>query len=135
VAKEQTMASGAMPVVYLPHGGGPWPFVELGMGRAEFDGLSSYLRSLHELPPRPPLALLVISAHWEAPVPTVMSGARPPLLFDYYGFPPESYALTWPAPGQPQLAARVRALLGGAGLATAQDGERGFDTAPLCRSS
>ena len=30
------------------------------------------------------------------------------MLYDYYGFPPESYTLTWPAPGSPALAARVR---------------------------
>jgi aromatic ring-opening dioxygenase catalytic subunit (LigB family) len=69
----------------------------------------------------------VISAHWEEPVPTVMTGERPPLFYDYYGFPPESYRLTWPAPGHPALAARVRGLLEGAGFATAANAERGFD--------
>jgi aromatic ring-opening dioxygenase catalytic subunit (LigB family) len=53
--------------------------------------------------------------------------ARAPLLFDYYGFPPESYRLTWPAPGDPGLAARVRSLLAAAGFASAEDAERGFD--------
>jgi aromatic ring-opening dioxygenase catalytic subunit (LigB family) len=57
----------------------------------------------------------------------VQSGAAPPLLFDYSGFPPETYQLTWPAPGAPALAARAAALLQGAGFATALDGERGFD--------
>jgi aromatic ring-opening dioxygenase catalytic subunit (LigB family) len=70
---------------------------------------------------------LVISAHWEAPVPTVMTSARPPMLYDYYGFPPESYTLQWPAPGEPALAARVRALLGAAGIESAEDARRGFD--------
>jgi aromatic ring-opening dioxygenase catalytic subunit (LigB family) len=49
------------------------------------------------------------------------------LLFDYYGFPPESYRLTWPAPGAPALAKRVRALLEAAGVPSAEDAERGFD--------
>ena len=56
-----------------------------------------------------------------------MSGAQPPLLFDYYGFPPESYELSWPAPGAPELGARVRQLLGGAGIETGSNAERGFD--------
>jgi aromatic ring-opening dioxygenase catalytic subunit (LigB family) len=56
-----------------------------------------------------------------------MTSPRPPILYDYYGFPPESYAITWPAPGSPPLAARVRALLDLAGLPSAEDGERGFD--------
>ncbi len=117
------------PVVYLPHGGGPWPFVETGIGsRAEQDALAAYLRGLRDLPKTPPKALLVISAHWEEAVPTVMSSAAPPMLYDYGGFPPESYRITWPAPGEPALAARVRTLIEGAGLgSTAEDTQRGFD--------
>ena len=116
-----------MPVAFVPHGGGPWPFVDMGMPRSEVDELATYLRALHTLPKAPPRALLVVSAHWEAPVPTVMTGQRPPILYDYYGFPPESYAITWPAPGDPALAARVQALLGAAGFPTATDEKRGFD--------
>ena len=117
-----------LPVVYVPHGGGPWPFVELGFGsKDELTALATYLRSLRALPATPPRALLVISAHWEEPVPTVMSSAQPPMLYDYYGFPPESYEITWPAPGEPALAARVRELLAAAGFATAADSARGFD--------
>lgn len=116
-----------MPVVYLPHGGGPWPFVELNFfDRAEMDHLAAYLRALPALGVRPK-ALLVISAHWEAPVATVMTSPKPPMLYDYYGFPPASYEIEWPAPGDPTLAARVAALLGRAGFATASDAERGFD--------
>jgi aromatic ring-opening dioxygenase catalytic subunit (LigB family) len=121
-------SSTRMPVVYLPHGGGPWPFVEMGFGdRAELDAMAAYLRSLAALPPSKPKALLVVSAHWEEPVPTVMTGAHPPLLFDYYGFPPEAYELTWPAPGHPEVAARVQELLEGKGFTTATDAARGFD--------
>ena len=58
----------------------------------------------------------MVSAHWEEAVPTVMTAERPPMLYDYYGFPPESYQITWPAPGDPALAARVRQLLGAAGI-------------------
>ena len=117
-----------MPVVFLPHGGGPWPFVDIGIGsKAEQAELARYLRSVASLPKTPPKAVLVISAHWEEPMPTVMSGANPPLLYDYYGFPPESYEITWPAPGQPALAARVRELLSLAGIESGENGERGFD--------
>jgi aromatic ring-opening dioxygenase catalytic subunit (LigB family) len=117
-----------LPVVFLPHGGGPWPFVDAGIGSdAERAALREYLEKVRALPKSPPRAVLVISAHWEEAVPTVMSGAAPPLLFDYYGFPPESYQLSWPAPGEPALAARVRELLGAAGIETAEAAERGFD--------
>jgi aromatic ring-opening dioxygenase catalytic subunit (LigB family) len=116
-----------MPVAYLPHGGGPWPFVDLGVPKRELDALADYLRSLRSLPTTPPKALLVVSAHWEAAVPTVMTSARPPMLYDYYGFPPASYELEWPAPGEPALAQRVQALLADAGIPSATDAERGFD--------
>jgi len=118
-----------MPVVFVPHGGGPWPFVDLGnfLDGREFDVLAGYLRGLAAQLPERPQAMLVISAHWEARVPTVMTNPNPPILYDYYGFPPESYRITWPAPGAPRLAARVRALLEGAGIPTAEDAQRGFD--------
>jgi len=115
-----------MPVVYIPHGGGPWPFVDMGLPRRDVDTLAGYLRNLRSDLPTP-AALLVISAHWETPVPTVMTAAKPEMLYDYYGFPPASYEIQWPAPGNPALAARVRALLEGAGIPTAEDPDRGFD--------
>jgi aromatic ring-opening dioxygenase catalytic subunit (LigB family) len=120
-------ATPRMPVVYLPHGGGPWPFVDLGFDPKEMAPLADYLRSVAGVPRQPPKALLVVSAHWEEDVPTVMTAARPPMLYDYYGFPPESYQITWPAPGDPALAARVRQLLSVAGIASGEDAKRGYD--------
>jgi len=116
-----------MPVVFVPHGGGPWPFVEMGFPKADVDRLAGYLRSVRSVPPVPPKALLVVSAHWEEPVPTVMTSTHPPILYDYYGFPPESYTITWPASGAPDLASRVHALLDAARIDNASDAGRGFD--------
>ena len=116
-----------MPVLYVPHGGGPWPFVEFGLDAKELAPLADYFRNLPKLLPQPPKALLVISAHWETKVPTVMTNPRPPMLYDYYGFPDAAYSITWPAPGAPELAARVCWLLEAAGFETARDDARGFD--------
>lgn len=117
-----------LPVVFVPHGGGPWPFVALGFGsEPEKQTLTHYLQSVRAMTPTPPRALLIVSAHWEEPRPTLMTGRQPPLLFDYYGFPEESYRLTWPAPGAPDVAARARELLGQAGFETGEDAARGFD--------
>jgi aromatic ring-opening dioxygenase catalytic subunit (LigB family) len=116
-----------MPVVFVPHGGGPWPFVDVGFPPADVADLGAYLRTVAQVPPERPSALLVVSAHWEEPRVSVMTSPRPPLLYDYYGFPPESYAITWPAPGHPELAAAVQRLLTGAKIPNAGDAERGFD--------
>ena len=99
----------------------------MGLPREEVDALVEYLRSVRELPMSTPRALLVISAHWEEPGPTLMTSARPPMFYDYYGFPPESYRLTWPAPGDPALAHRVASLVQASGFNTAFDDRRGFD--------
>lgn len=122
------MSTPRTPVIFLPHGGGPWPFVELEMfDPVEMAVLADYLRSLPRQIGVRPEALLVVSAHWEEDVPTVMTASRPPLLYDYFGFPPESYEITWPAPGDAALAERARELLSAAGFETAADAERGFD--------
>lgn len=121
-------SSRRMPVVFVPHGGGPWPFVDVGFGtKEETDGLATYLRSVASLPGEKPQALLVVSAHWEEPRPTVSTSARPPMLYDYYGFPPASYEIQWPAPGDPALAGRVRDRLAAAGFETGSDPGRGYD--------
>jgi aromatic ring-opening dioxygenase catalytic subunit (LigB family) len=116
-----------MPVAFIPHGGGPWPFVDVGFPKDDVEALANYLRTVRDLPPQPPRALLVVSGHWEEPAPTVMTSEQPPILYDYYGFPPESYTITWPAPGAPWLAARVRDLLTGGGFTALEDADRGFD--------
>jgi len=126
-SKAEQGTSERLPVVFLPHGGGPWPFVDLGMDPNEVESLAAYLRALPGLLETPPKALLVISAHWEEASPTVMTAERPTLLYDYYGFPPASYQLTWPAPGSPELASRVRTLLAAAGFESGADPARGFD--------
>src|SRR5450631_2677868 len=98
-----------LPTLYIPHGGGPCFFMDWTMGPADtWDRMAAWLRELDGTLPEKPRALLVVSAHWEAPVPTVLTSPAPPLLYDYYGFPPQTYQLTWPAPGAPELASRVR---------------------------
>jgi aromatic ring-opening dioxygenase catalytic subunit (LigB family) len=127
LSSRESVLSERLPVVFVPHGGGPWPFVEIGFPKADVGRLADYLRSVSSVPSSPPKALLVVSAHWEEPVPTVMTSEHPPILYDYYGFPPESYQITWPAPGAPDLASRVRQLLDTAGIQSDSDAVRGYD--------
>lgn len=117
-----------MPVINVPHGGGPWPFADLGFGtRDEHEEFLRYLRAIPSIAATRPTALLVLSAHWEESVPTIMTAAQPPLYFDYYGFPPETYRLTWPAPNSPSVASRAEALLRAGGFRTATNNTRGYD--------
>lgn len=120
--------SSRMPTLYLPHGGGPCFFMEWTMGPANtWDRTADWLRSIDASLPERPRAILVVSAHWEAEVPTILASAAPPLYFDYYGFPKHTYELTWPAPGSPTLAARVAELLSAQGIASKSETTRGFD--------
>jgi aromatic ring-opening dioxygenase catalytic subunit (LigB family) len=74
-----------------------------------------------------PKAVLVISGHWEEPEFTVMASPQPPMIYDYYGFPPNTYQIQYPAPGAPELAEQVRELIQGAGMTARLDTQRGFD--------
>jgi aromatic ring-opening dioxygenase catalytic subunit (LigB family) len=86
-----------------------------------------FLEGLAATLPEAPKALLVISGHWDAPAFTAGSGAAPGLIYDYSGFPEQTYRLAWPAPGDPTLAARVAMMLDKAGLPSATDAARGYD--------
>jgi len=110
------------PVLYIPHGGGPWPLLGDPAHRQLVDFLESIPRSLGT-----PSAIVLISAHWEEELPTLTGGRHPELLYDYYGFPPESYQIKYPAPGAPVLAKRIHTLLAEGGLQSRWDDQRGFD--------
>lgn len=110
------------PVLFVPHGGGPMPV----LGDPGHRGL---VRFLEKIPSqlRNVKAILTISAHWEEDLPSVNTAEKPGMLYDYYNFPPESYELKYPAPGAPELARKVAASLQKAGIATAENSERGYD--------
>lgn len=110
------------PVLFLPHGGGPLPL----LGDPHHAALVEFLASIGARLDRPS-AILVISAHWEARVPVLTAGAQPALIYDYSGFPEESYSIAYPAPGAPELAVDIRQLLADAGIAAELDSARGFD--------
>ena len=114
-----------LPVLFISHGGGPWPFID-----AMKPLYAETRRQLEELPsrlPGTPKAILVATAHWEEAQFTVSSGAHPPMLYDYYGFPAHTYQVRYPAPGSPDLAKRAGALLDAAGIGHREDPGRGFD--------
>jgi 4,5-DOPA dioxygenase extradiol len=93
----------------------------------EKEGQAAALRSFGRRFPGP-TAIAVVSAHWEAPGPVrVTSHPRPPLIYDFGGFPRPLYELTYPAPGSPALAGEIVGLLSKAGIPAAEEPRRGWD--------
>jgi len=109
-------------VVYFSHGGGPLPI----LGDVSHQVMVDFMKAL-PAQLRKPEAILVISAHWEESMITVMNAATPPLFYDYYGFPKEAYEITYPAPGAPGLANRIVKLLQQKDIPVRTDAQRGFD--------
>ena len=118
-----------LPAFYIPHGGGPCFFMEPmpGFPPTLWDGMATFLRNIPALVGTRPRAVMVISAHWECPVATVLNAENYALLYDYYGFPEHTYHLTYPASGSPEVGARVQTLLTAAGFDTTQEQRRGLD--------
>lgn len=74
-----------------------------------------------------PSALVVVSAHWEASQPTITAAQSPSLIYDYYGFPEQSYNIQYPCSGEPALARKLHGLLQAAGIDAALDEAWGLD--------
>lgn len=108
--------------LFLSHGGGPLPL----LGDAAHSEMVSCLKEIAERISRPS-AIIVVSAHWEAENATVTSGANPSVIYDYSGFPPESYEIKYSCPGNPPLASSIIKQLEKAGVKASADSTRGFD--------
>ncbi len=109
-------------IVYFSHGGGPLPF----LGDPGHQAMVEFMTKLPSQL-RKPDAILVISAHWEESVVTLLGASNPPLYYDYYGFPQEAYEITYPVHGHPALADRITAILEKDHIPNRIDTERGFD--------
>ncbi len=109
-------------ILYLPHGGGPLPLLN-DPGHSE---LSEFLKTIGGRLGQPS-AILVVSAHWEKTVPTLLAADRPEMLYDYSGFPPESYEIQYPSPGDPGLARDIHSVLQNSGIPSDLDDTRGYD--------
>jgi len=111
------MTTTRMPTLYLSHGAPPladdpvWP-----------DQLAAWAGGI----PRP-TAILMISAHWEDAPLAIGATETVPLYYDFWGFEQRYYEVTYPAPGAPELAAKVRGLLRDATNPVQDVPDRGLD--------
>ena len=90
-------------------------------------GMAKFLQQVASTLPTKPKAIVIISGHWEEAEVTINAAAHPSLLYDYYGFPKETYELKYDAPGSPELAEQVHELLAQAGIPSRFDKQRGLD--------
>jgi 4,5-DOPA dioxygenase extradiol len=111
--------SDRVPAIFVSHGAPTLAIDPADPTYRFLDGLGSQFGK--------PKSVLVISAHWEQETPSVSAVVKPETIHDFRGFPEALYEISYPAPGAPELAERVCALLTGAGLPTRVDPGRGLD--------
>ncbi len=119
---QQSNSQSKAQIVYFSHGGGPLPI----LGDASHQAMVDFMRQLPSRLKRP-AAILVVSAHWEEKVATLLGARSPEMFYDYYGFPEQAYEIKYPAPGNPELAERIAELLNRNHIAARIDPGRGFD--------
>lgn len=107
-----------LPALFLSHGS-PTLVIEPSAARTFLEGLSGLVGR--------PRAILVISAHFNAPGPRLTASSHPETIHDFGGFPDELYRLQYNSPGAHQLAGSIAERLRQSGFEAGTDDARGLD--------
>lgn len=130
------MTTSDLPVVFVTHGAGPMMFFDSPplpiLGAVDKNSPAAHwFRQLSKqlALPTTPKAIVVVSAHWETSNAVHISAQEKhtDLLYDYSGFPPESYQIQYRPPGDIKLSKRIQSLLEVAGVPAKLDEKRNFD--------
>ena len=117
------MPTPTLPALFISHGA---PLFAIDAGTSG-PALTRLGRQVKDLAGSGLRGVVIMSPHWIARTPAVMSNPRPDTWHDFGGFPPELYKLSYPAPGAPQLATEVGDLLREQGIEAQADPKRPFD--------
>jgi 4,5-DOPA dioxygenase extradiol len=108
-----------LPTIFLSHGS-PMLALQDSPARRFLQGLGKSLER--------PEAIVVVSAHWETRGgPAVSLASHPETIHDFGGFPRALFEIQYRAPGAPETARRVAALLEAGGIPAGFSRERGLD--------
>jgi 4,5-DOPA dioxygenase extradiol len=109
-------------IIYFSHGGGPLPI----LGDPSHNSMINFMKNISTKIKKPE-SVIVISAHWEESVPTIIGNDNTSLFYDYYGFPKEAYDIKYPVSGNLELINKIEKLFNKKEMKLKIDNERGFD--------
>ncbi|XP_060071773.1 uncharacterized protein LOC132551614 [Ylistrum balloti] len=126
-------SNSVQPIIFLSHGAGPSFYIDAsqapmlkGLDRdSKAARVLKNFASDHQI--KTPRALVVLSAHWKEDTCTINTKDKHSLLYDYGGFPPETYKLQWPVVGDLDISRRTKELLEAKGIACREETQRGLD--------
>lgn len=118
-----TKSNYVAPSLFVNHGGGPLPL----LGDEDHADLVKHLKHIVTTFNKPK-AIVVISAHYEEKELTILHNVNSEMLYDYGGFPPETYKYKYNAPSSEELVNKLKDILIANKLPTPKiDTQRGFD--------
>ncbi|MFE5320991.1 DODA-type extradiol aromatic ring-opening family dioxygenase [Paenibacillus sp. NPDC056579] len=107
-----------VPALFVAHG---IPSIVLESSR-----YTKFLRQLGMLLPKP-TGIVILSAHWEDAIQQIAAAPQPETMYDFFGYPPQLYEMTYPASGDLVLSLEIESLFAAEGIRCELNHHRGLD--------